>query len=321
MNLSTRQLRAFLALADLRSFTRAAEQMHLSQPAFSSLIRSLEDTLAARLFDRDTRKVDLTAAGRRFERAAREVLSHFDDVMGSVCRDLSIVDRVAVAGSPSLCARFLPVVVADYRRKHPAIDIEVVDALPQPCVDLVREGKVDLALSTVDAKDADIHKELLCLDRFYVVCRKDHVLAGKAVVTIEELVQHPFIHFTTTTRLRHQIDAALRPHKPNAVMEVERLEAVRGLVESGVGISLVPSLTLSHFSSSQLAIKPLAAPGIVREVFLLTTAGRTPSAAADALAEPIRKQMQSLLRPGSLELDFEKLAALVPGLKVQESAR
>ena len=135
--------------------------MHLSQPAFSSLIRSLEDTLAAKLFDRDTRKVDLTAAGRRFDRAAREVIAHFDEVMGGVCRDLSIVDRVAVAGIPSLCARFLPVVVAGFRRRHPAIDIEIVDALPPQCVDLVRDGKVDLALSTVDAKDADVHKELL----------------------------------------------------------------------------------------------------------------------------------------------------------------
>lgn len=314
MNLSTRQLRAFLALSDLRSFTRAAEQMHLSQPAFSSLIRSLEDTLAAKLFDRDTRKVDLTAAGRRFDRAAREVISHFDEVMGGVCRDLSIVDRVAVAGIPSLCARFLPVVVAGFRRRHPAIDIEIVDALPPQCVDLVRDGKVDLALSTIDAKDADVHKELLCLDRFYVVCRLDHALAGKATIDLEELARFPFIHFTRPTRLRHQIDAALRPHKLNTVLEVERVEAVKGLVESGVGISLVPSLTLFHFTSSQIAIKPLAPPGVVREIFLLRAQGRTPTAAADALAEPIRVQMRALLQPGSLELDHEKLAAMVPGL-------
>jgi len=297
LNLSTRQLRAFMALAELCNFTRAAQQMHLSQPAFSALIRSLEDTLSARLFDRDTRRVELTAAGVRFQRATREVLAHFDDIMGQVCRDLDQVSRVRVAAMPSLCARLLPVVLADFRARHPAVDIDIVDALPQRCVDLVREGAVDLALSTMGETDDDLRAEFLCTDRFFAVCGQDHPLAAQPEVDLQTLVKHPFIHFTHQTRLRLQIDAALRLCQPNTVLEVERLEAVKGLVESGVGVSVVPGLTLFHFGGGRIAVRRLKEPGIARDIFLLRAQRGTDADAGylDELSRAIGRQMQCLL--------------------------
>src|SRR5690242_12553924 len=97
-DLSTRQLRAFAALAELRNFTRAAERCHLSQPAFSALIRTLEDAVGTRLFDRDTRKVDLTPAGRLFLDGARRVLQDVELALGDLGAHAALArGRVAIA--------------------------------------------------------------------------------------------------------------------------------------------------------------------------------------------------------------------------------
>jgi DNA-binding transcriptional LysR family regulator len=317
LNLSIRQLRAFMALAELCNFTRAARKMHLSQPAFSALIRSLEETLSARLFDRDTRRVALTAAGLRFHRATGEVLANFDQIMNGFYRDLDQVRRVRIAAMPSLCARLLPPVVADFRLRHPAVDIDIVDALPSHCVDMVREGTVDIALSTTGRMDNDLHAELLCMDRFFAVCRRDHSLAGQSVIALETVVKHPFIHFTRQTRLRQQIDAALRLCRPNTVLEVERLDAVRGLVESGVGVSVVPGLTLFHFPGEQIAIRRLEKPGITREVFLLRARQHENIEYMHELVHAIRRQMRFLMREIDDRLTVPAADAIAEPLRIE----
>src|SRR5882672_7746653 len=119
MNVSTRQLHAFLALAEVRSFTRAAERSHLSQPAFSALIRALEEAVGARLFDRDTRNVALTIEGVLFEESARGMLAAFDESLLAV-RDHAAKrrGRVALALLPSLAAGWLPPVLAGFREAY-----------------------------------------------------------------------------------------------------------------------------------------------------------------------------------------------------------
>src|SRR5690349_18971038 len=128
MNVSTRQLRAFVLLAAQRNFTRAAAAMHLSQPAFSALIRQLEDALGLRLFDRSTRSVELTVEGREFELSARRVLDEFDGALAGV-RDQAARrrGRVSIALLPSLAAGWLPPVLAGFRSAYPGIELQVAD--------------------------------------------------------------------------------------------------------------------------------------------------------------------------------------------------
>src|SRR5690242_3747296 len=122
MNLSSRQLRAFVALAEERNFTRAAARTHLSQPAFSALIRSLEEALEQRLFDRSTRHVELTVEGREFETSARRILAEVDAAL-SGARDYAGRQRgrVAIALLPSLAAGWLPPVLSAFHAAHPGI--------------------------------------------------------------------------------------------------------------------------------------------------------------------------------------------------------
>jgi LysR family carnitine catabolism transcriptional activator len=289
MNLSTRQLKAFLALAQHRNFTRAAEQSNLSQPAFSSLIRTLEEEAGVRLFDRDTRKVVLTVAGRRFEDSARRLLTDINAAISELREGAANTGSVAVAAMPSLSARALPPIFTQLRMDEPGLSVSLIDALPEQCLAMVRAGQVDFALTTLGAPSAEFLCELLCTDQFHLVCRSDHELAQRESIDVRELVDFPFVHFSHATRLREQIDAAVYPRQMNAVLEIERLEAVRGMVESGAGISLVPGLTLFHFDSPKLVTRPLRPPGITREIYSVRLANRPLSAPAALLWHAIRK--------------------------------
>ncbi|RYF27314.1 MAG: LysR family transcriptional regulator, partial [Comamonadaceae bacterium] len=178
MNISTRQLDAFLALAAQRSFTRAAAQCHLSQPAFSTLIRALEEDVGVRLFDRSTRHVDLTAEGENFLESARRIRAEVDAALTSL-RDAATLQRgrVAIALLPSLAAGWLPGVLADYRAQHPGIELDIADVLSEPCIERVAAGKADFALAAIRADTPELQAEPFCRDGFHLVCRQDHPLA------------------------------------------------------------------------------------------------------------------------------------------------
>ena len=138
-----------MALADEKHFTRAAQRCHLTQPAFSALIRQLEDSAGLRLFDRDTRNVELTAEGRVLEASARRLLADMELAMDDL-RDHAAGrrGRVTLAALPSLAAGWLPGLLAGFRERHPGISIDLRDALLDPCLDMVRSGQADFAVAS-----------------------------------------------------------------------------------------------------------------------------------------------------------------------------
>jgi len=293
-NLSLRQLRAFLALADQRSFTQAAATCHLSQPAFSALIRTLEAELNTRLFDRDTRSVELTAEGRLFAESARRLVGDF----GAALSDLSDhverrKGRVHIAALPSLAAGWLPGVFAEFRKAWPGIELNLSDLLSDACVDLVRSGKADFALASTGVSHAGLSTRLVCTDRFYLVCRKDHPLATEASPTLKKLAPYPFIHMSRNSSVRQALEAALHPQQANTMLEVDQLATAAGMVEAGLGISVVPALTLFHFERKTLVTRPLAASGLTRKIYLVRRQEGSLSAAAQALHDLVIDTMKA----------------------------
>ena len=293
-NLSLRQLRAFLALADQRSFTQAAATCHLSQPAFSALIRTLEGELNTRLFDRDTRSVELTAEGRIFASSARRLVGDF----GAALSDLNDhverrKGRVHIAALPSLAAGWLPAVFAEFRKAWPGIELNLSDLLSDACVDLVRSGKADFALASTGTSHAGLSTRLVCTDRFYLVCRKDHPLAGEASPTLKKLAPYPFIHMSRNSSVRQALEAALHPLQANTVLEVDQLATAAGMVEAGLGISVVPALTLFHFERKTLVTRPLATTGLTRKIYLVRRQEGSLSAAAQALHDLVIEKMKA----------------------------
>lgn len=284
INLSIRDLRALLALADQRSFTRAARQCHLSQSAFSTLIKGIEDVLGYRLFDRDTRKVELTPQGQLLEASARRVVADFDAMIADVHGHAQLrTGRVSVAALPSLAAGWLPSVFAEYRQRHPHVGLALADRLSAPCVELVRSGQADFALASSHIEGDDLETQLLCNDRFHLVCRADHPLAQQATVGVRDLSAAPFIHLARSHSVRLQLERAFHPHPMRTVMEVEQLATVTGMIAAGIGITVVPALTLYEFQRPELVSRPIRIKGLVRRIHLVRRRGVTLSPAAQAM--------------------------------------
>jgi DNA-binding transcriptional LysR family regulator len=297
MNLSSRDLKAVIALVEERNFTRAARRVHLSQPAFSALIQTVEEGLGARLFDRTTRNVVLTPEGRDIEQGARRMLADFDGMVENF-RDHAQKrrGRVAVAALPSLAAGWLPGVIAAFHAQYPGIELALFDSLSETCLALLRGRQVDFAFASTGTRSDDLEAVPLCQDSFHLVCRKDHPLARERSVRLKELADYPFVHMSRNTSVRQRLEAALHPLTLHSVVEVEHLATVTGLVRAGIGISLVPALTLFHFNHPDLVVRPLEGKGIKREIFAVRRRHEQMSVAAGALWTLALKQRPSVAR-------------------------
>lgn len=283
-NVSTRQLRAFVTLAEQRNFTRAAAASHLSQPAFSALIRQLEAVVGVRLFDRTTRQVDLTAEGRDFLASTRRVLGEFDAALHDLGeRTAHRRGRASIALLPSLAADWLPPVLAGFRARHRGIDLAVADVLSEPCLERVRSGQADFALAAIRANTTELRADPFCSDDFHLVCPRGHPLAAIDGLKPRHLADWPFIHLGRTSSVRQYVDAAVAPASLPAVIEVDQLATVSGMVRAGLGISIVPALTLYQFRSPDLVVRPLAWRGLKRRIYLVRARDRSLSLAAQAL--------------------------------------
>lgn len=291
MNLSTRQLRAFLALVEERHFTRAAERSHLSQPAFSALIRAVEDQAGTRLFDRTTRHVELTPEGASFAASARRLLADFAGALAEL-QDLSALrtGRVAVAALPSIAAGWLPPVLAGFREHHPGVSLQVRDALLEPCLSLVREGQADFAIAAQGADMSALSTELFCRDRYHLVCRHDHPLARHPRLRLRDVAGHPLVQMAGSSSVRQRLDQLAGHAGLATAFEVEHLATANGLVAAGLGVCLMPALTLFHFRHPETVTRPLIGRELERSLYLVRRKGRSLSRAAQALYDQVRLQ-------------------------------
>lgn len=294
-NLSTRLLHAFLALADCRHFGHAAERCHVSQSAFSAMIQKLETATGARLFERDTRNVSLTPEGEVFVEVARQLVADMEaalaDMNDYVARRKG---RVAIAALPSLAAGWLPPVLAAYRQRHPGVAVELFDAISDQCLDLLRQGKADIALTAPGPNLMEFTTQPLCADPFYLVCRKDHALAGKRRIKVAQLAGCEMIHLARSTSVRQHLDAVLRPGTViHTGLEVEHLATLAALIESGLGVSVVPELTLFQFRLPNLVAIPVDAPELVRPLLIVTPKERSLSIAAQGLLHMVQAKARA----------------------------
>lgn len=284
MNISARHLEAFVSLAETHSFTRAAEAFHLSQPAFSVLIKALEDEVRVKLFERSTRRVELTQEGELFLESARRILR---DLRFSVNEMHDYADRrkgkVAIAALPSLATGWLPQVLAEFRRHYPGVDITLYDRLHETAIELLRRGSVDFALTSSEGDERDLAVDHLFLDRFHFVCRRDHPLAGRESLWLQELAGQPLIHFSSGSSIRRHIELALGPVSTALGFEVQYLSTVAGMVRNGLGVSIVPTMALFQFEHPEIAMPLIEDEELKRPLVMLRRAREELSPAPEAL--------------------------------------
>jgi len=288
-NLSLRVLQAFVELADCRHFTRAAERSHLSQPAFSQLIRRLEEDAGVPLFTRTTRNVTLTVEGELFAERARRLIADMQSSIADL-RDHATYrkGRVAMAALPSLSADLIPRAFAAFRRSYPTITLELFDRLSDGCLELVRRGRVDFALTAPGPRLHEFDSAPLRSEPFYFVCGARHPLARRRRIRLRDLWGLEMIHMARSSSVRQHLEPVIaKAGVLDSGIEIEQLATLAGLIASGLGVSLVPELTLFQFRRRELAVIPLEAPELTRPLLLVRRKGVALSRAAEAMLEVI----------------------------------
>ncbi len=286
INFDLNDLLAFRAVAELANFHRAAEAVHLSQPAFSRRIEKLEQALGVRLLDRTTRRVILTAVGRDFERKVRVLLDDLDStLLGIRGVAASRMGEVSVACVPSTVYYYVSQVILRYRERSPKVRVKVFDAGANDVLAAVARGEVDFGLNFIGAQEADIEFRALHEERFVAACRRDHPLARLRRVRWADLAHYEYITVGRSSGNRLLIDQALAgvPGRPQSLYETQHVTTMLGLVEAGLGVAAVPSMAMPAADHPLLVSVPLVEPVVTRKVGLIRRRGRSLSPAAQQL--------------------------------------
>ncbi|MBI1245525.1 MAG: LysR family transcriptional regulator [Alphaproteobacteria bacterium] len=291
MNVDIRHLRAFLAVAETGAFRRAAERLRMSQPALSAQIRDLERAVGVVLFDRTTRRVEMTAAGREFLPQAAKLLGDLESALRGLT-DLAQHRRghVAVACAPLLASVMLPRLMAMFIAAHPGIRISLIDARTDQIVDKVRSGEADLGIGTFADAEPDIARTRLFRDSLFVFA-PIRPNAPRRPATWAEIADEPLIALTRESGLRALVEMGFgtlgRPARP--AYEVAQVTTAVSLVEAGLGIAVLPAVAKAIARDRRVTLRALAQPRVTREVSLIVASARTPTPAAQAFAALARE--------------------------------
>ena len=298
INVSTRVLRALIALDELRHFSLAAEQCNVTQSALSQMVAKLESDVGVRLVDRDRRRVGLTPDGDRFVASARRMVAELDEI-GTDLRDRSNMrkGRVAVCATLPFAALWLPQLIADYRATYPGIRFELFDLQPTRCLELVRERQADFAILSAPGPLAGLQYRVLFHETFVLVCRHDHHLAGRKRLKLQDLLGVDLIRYARSGILGQHLELAMRGITLNEVMEVEQLPTVSGLVSAGLGVSVVPSVAAPFFDPDRVMVIPIVAAGLGRPIHLVWQTSRVLGAAAQTFVDLVEASLEEHGRP------------------------
>ena len=193
-NVTFRQLRAFLAVADTGSFASAAARLHQTPSALSLLVRELETHLQVRLFDRNTRSTALSQTGAEFYPLARRVLDDLSIAIEAT-QDLAQKKRgsVRIACTPLYAATTLPELVQRFRQQYPSITVHILDSLNQQATTRVIAADADFAVAPQRPCPPELEQESVMRDRIHFICRKDHPFVSKKSVTWAQALTQPFV--------------------------------------------------------------------------------------------------------------------------------
>lgn len=283
VNLTLQQLEAFEKVAGTGSFRAAAEALFVSQPALSRTIRLAEEVLGTRLFDRDTRHVELTPSGQELLPIARRILLEFDSAFSELSQFLDgRRGHVTIASLPSIGVAVLPRAIATLRRQHPDIGFTLEEAPAEPLLKLVDQGHADFGITVEPRADARLRYTHLFEDPFVLVCPRDDPLARLKSASWTVFRGRPFISSSAQGSIGPILDAVLLRQGVELApgLQYPSVAAGGAMVAEGLGITALPRLALGLVGSGQLAVVPLRRPVVSRRIGIVTRVGRSLSPAA-----------------------------------------
>lgn len=303
MNITLRQIRAFLAIAEYGRFNLAANHMGLTQSAVSVLIRELETELGVRLFDRHTRMVSLSGFGEEFLPQARKIVEDLDIAARGI-RDSATLKRgqVTVAAAIVLAATSVPPLLARFSDLHPGITVQLRDMPEERIRWALKRNEVDIAIGTLVDEDPEILTTPVARDRLMVMCAPDHRFAKMAQVRWVDLIGEKLIVLAPENPLRDIVERTITGFQPGfrAAYEVRFSTTAISMISAGMGVSVLPENARQLAPDVRLRAVDLVEPEVTRQISIMQHRRRSLSPAAEYLRKMILddKPQLSGMSPG-----------------------
>jgi DNA-binding transcriptional LysR family regulator len=291
MDVGLHHLRAFVAVAETGSFTQAAARLFLSQPALSTVVKQLEESLGMKLFDRTTRRVSVTAQGSAFLGTAKGLLREFEGAIDHAKAAARLEHgHVCVATLFSVATQLIPSVFGAFTERYPGVGLSLHDANAVGIQRLVKSAQADFGVASRWAEDPELSFEPLLRDRFGVVCRADHPLAGVSEpVPWSALSGYPCFGGGGDAGVGLHALLASSPEFPASVVkpqyQVFNLVTLGGLLQAGLGVTVLPLLEVPVVPEPALVFRALHQPVLEREISLITRRDVSLSPAARSMRD------------------------------------
>lgn len=286
MNVALRQLRAFLAVARRGSFSRAAEDIGVSQSALSLSVRHLENELGLKLLDRTTRQVTLTNIGETLVATSSRLIDELDVTLREL-RDIGQQrrGRVVMACVPSVARGLMPKCVEYCSEKWPNISLSINDIAASEVVRKVSLGEFEFGLASGDIGGAELDIHPLMEDPFCLVCRKDDPWAKKSTITWAQLTGRRLLMLNNTSGSRQVIETTLNRSgvRVDVFLELAQPSSIHAMVEAGLGVAVIPQLAAPRRDDPTLVTRRLSNPAVTRTMLLFRRKDRSLSPAAAAV--------------------------------------
>jgi DNA-binding transcriptional LysR family regulator len=248
--MADRRLQVFHTVARLLSFTKAAESLHMTQPAVTFQVRQLEEYFNTRLFDRTHNRISLTAAGERVYEYAAQIFDLYAK-MDNAVRDMTgEISGVLIIGASTTIAEYmLPALLGDFKKKYPDINVHLKVSNSDGIVSMVENNDIDLGVVEAPVVNKNLVVENCRNDRLVAVVPPTHELAGKKKLNVKELIEHAYIAREEGSGTREVIEeylasTGMKPADMSIAMELGSPEAIKGAVEAGMGVSIVSEVTI-----------------------------------------------------------------------------
>ncbi|MDT8387063.1 MAG: LysR family transcriptional regulator [Thiogranum sp.] len=248
--MSDRRLQVFHTVARLLSFTKAAESLHMTQPAVTFQVRQLEEQFNTRLFDRTHNRISLTEAGKRvygFSDRIFELYSEMDNAVREMTGDVS--GMLMIGASTTIAEYMLPALLGDFKKKYPDVNVQLKVSNSEGIVHMVENNVIDLGVVESPVMNKNLVVEVCRMDQLVAVLPTQHPLANRESISIVELLEYPYICREEGSGTREVIadymtDLGVNASHMNLTMELGSPESIKGAVEAGMGVSIVSLATV-----------------------------------------------------------------------------
>ena len=293
MKIDTLGVQAFIAIADHGSFHKASAALHITQTALSRRLQNIESFLGVKLVERTTRSVALTPTGGDFLPQARRLLTELSNALVEI-RESGKARRgdVSIACVPTAGVQFLPRVIQQYSAQFPHNRIKILDHASSGVADAVLRREAEFGVNIAEPYRAELTSIPLLEDRFVLICREDHALSKRKVLSWNRLQPFPLIFAGPDSNNRPLLELALGEARVTlqSFYEVQRSSTAVGLVAAGVAAAVVPRLAMQKGAYPNIRVIALTNPVVARKLVLISRKNGHLSPAARALYDMIRGQ-------------------------------